>query len=461
MTTTQIWFRNPDAYIRELVECGSTLIAWDRGVLVKKRIDPAKHAALYYGKTFKYRVLCVGDQGTAELRPGDTLDKPTAVYPTWSYGEEWALLEDMLENPAGQNKEACTDPRVRNDERPIFGQEHRVVITNLPSGQTLHGRAFIRRLKELQEDYPDAIIHIHGLYAIRLTCGLGFKSADLEPRSSAQKGKVMLANGKEVLYERAQSNPKWITPLGFKPVDLEIPRNRCMYNIKACEWAGKYYADTFNFMVKNGGGEVDATTPEAEYKPRETKAVMTKNLPVLRGDKFQCDTCSLQTTCKSFRSGAVCSLPDAEPTELAKFFKTRDAETIMDGLGTLMAANTRRLERGMRAESMMDELDPEVSKIMGQVFEQGVKLAKLVDPALRGGTKVQVNVGNGGTSSVQVGNPRQLVAAAVRELRQRGFTEDQITPDVIQGVLTGMGNQEQARHSIEGAIAGQVIEDGN
>lgn len=154
-------------------------------------------------------------------------------------------------------------------------------------------------------------------------------------------------------------------------------------------------------------------------------------------------------------------MPDAEPTELAKFFKTRDAETIMDGLGTLMAANTRRLERGMRAESMMDELDPEVSKIMGQVFEQGVKLAKLVDPALRGGTKVQVNVGNGGTSSVQVGNPRQLVAAAVRELRQRGFTEDQITPDVIQGVLTGMGNQEQARHSIEGAIAGQVIEDGN
>lgn len=155
-------------------------------------------------------------------------------------------------------------------------------------------------------------------------------------------------------------------------------------------------------------------------------------------------------------------MPDAEPTELAKFFKTRDAETIMDGLGTLMAANTRRLERGMRAESMMDELDPEVSKIMGQVFEQGVKLAKLVDPALRsGGTKVQVNVGQVGAAGVPAGNPRQLVAAAVRELRQRGFSEDQITPDVIQGVLTGMGNQEQARHSIEGTIAGQVIEDGN
>ena len=105
----------------------------------------------------------------------------------------------------------------------------------------------------------------------------------------------------------------------------------------------------------------------------------------------------------------MCSVPGAEPTELAEFFKTRDSDLIIDGLGTLMAAQTRRLERGMADEEDFG-LDPEVTKMMSQLFEQGVKLAKLLNPDLRGGAKVSVNVGVGGSAQVQMGNPRQFTA---------------------------------------------------
>lgn len=65
---TEVWFRNPHDYIRELVEVGECRIAWDRGLLVKRGIDPIKHADLYYGKGTDWRILTVGNQGSAEYR---------------------------------------------------------------------------------------------------------------------------------------------------------------------------------------------------------------------------------------------------------------------------------------------------------------------------------------------------------------------------------------------------------
>lgn len=448
---TEVWFRNPHDYIRELVECGEYLIAWDRGLLVKKRIDPVKHASLYFGKAYPFRVLLVGEQGTAELRDGDTLENPTAVYPTWCYGEDSAILEEMIAKPVGQDLTICSDRTIAPDERPVYGQEHRVVITELPDAKTGPARKFLRYLKELQEDYPDCIIHIHGLYSYRVAFGLGFAAADVEPRTAAQKGKVHMPSGSEEKFERAQSNPQWVTALGFKPVDLAVPRNRCMYNIKSAKWAGANYDKLFNFKSR-GSHTPDIEASDKDYEPATTVSRMSSPKKAKDGDQYICNTCSLQNECKYFRDGAVCSVPGAEPTSLARFFKTRDSDTIIDGLGTLLAANSRRLERGLKEEEDFGELNSDVSKVMGQVFEQGVKLAKLVDPNLRGGAKVQVNVGAGGAAAVSAGNPRQLIAAAVRELESRGIPRENITPELIQGLLSGMGSPEHARQAIEGTI---------
>lgn len=450
---TEVWFRNPNNYIRELVECGVGNIAWDRGILVKKGIDPAKHADLFFGKTIPYRLLLVGAQGTAELRPGDTMQKPSAVYPTWTYGEELELLEEIMARPMGEDRQVCNDDSIEPDMRPVFGQEHRVVITDLPAANHGPTRKFLARLKELQEEYHDCIVHVHGLYSYRVAFGLGFRSADVEPRTSAQKGKLLMPSGREVLFEKVQGNAQWLTVLGFTPGDMTVPRNRCMYNIKSALWAGEHYGELFKFKATPSAGPIDTETPDGEFKPTETRShlsvVKTK---AQEGDKFHCDTCSLQNSCKYFRSGAVCTVPGAEPTSLARYFQTRDSGMILDGLGTLVAAQTRRLERGMQAEEDFGELDPEVTKLINAVFNQGVQLAKLVDPSMRGSAvKVNIGVGAGGAAQVVASStPNELIGGVVRELEARGIPRDKITPDLIKSVLSASG--DSTKTAIEGHI---------
>jgi hypothetical protein len=449
---TEVWFRNPDNYIRELVEAGACQVAWDRGLLVKKSIDPDKHASLYFGRTFPYRILVVGEQGTAELDAEHTMLKPKAVYPTWAYGEDVELLEEIVENPVGQNLAACLDTSVPPDERPVWEQEHRVVITDLPLASTGQGRQFLRFLKELQEDHPECIIHVHGLYGYRVAFGMGYKAADVEPRTSAQKGKVYLPSGNEEKFEKLFQHPKWATVLGFKPADLEIPRNRCMYNIKSAQWAGEHYQELYKFRtIASKGSKPDHTVPDEMFEPTETKShLISPSKKPQSGDQYLCDTCSLQMDCKYQRAGAVCSVPGAEPTELARYFKTRDSGMIIDGLGTLMAAQTRRLERGLAEEEDFG-LEPEVTKMMAQLFDQGVKLAKLLNPELRGGTKININTG-GGAAAVEMGNPRQFTAAIIRELELQGIKREDITPKMIEGMMAGMAQPAHTRQAIEGEV---------
>ena len=174
---------------------------------------------------------------------------------------------------------------------------------------TSAGRSFLRYLKTLQEDYPQAIIHVHGLYGWKVAFGMGFGAADVEPRSAAQKGRVHLPSGAEEKYERVVSKPQWAAALGFKPADLEIPRNRCMYNIKSAVWAGKHYVELFKFKTK-GEGSGDYTSSDEDHVPAAAKKYLTTSpQKIEEGDKMLCDTCSLQNTCKYFRSGAVCTVP--------------------------------------------------------------------------------------------------------------------------------------------------------
>jgi len=374
------------------------------------------------------------------------------------YGEDLELLEDMLQNPAGESHEACLDKRVPTDERPVFGQEHRVVITELPNGNTGPGRSFIKKIKELQEDYPDAIIHVHGLYSYKFAFGLGFRSADVEPRAAAKGGRVHLPSGNEETYLKVAQHPQWASSMGFKPVELEIPRNRCLFNIKSAVWAGEHYMELYKFRTRADGSKPDITSSDTDHKPSTTVSPFTKAVQGKKeGDKFLCNTCSLANQCKYYRDGAVCSVPGAEPVELSKFFRSRNADTIIDGMGVLMAANTKRLERGLSDEETFDELNPEVTKMMNQVFEQAVKLAKMIDPMRFASPKLNVQIGGNGAAQISAGNPRQFVAEAVRALEMQGIKRENITPEMIQGVMEGMASPEMQRKALEPPVQSSVV----
>lgn len=457
----EVWYRNPHNYIRELVECGESNVVWHKGRVIKSKIDPIKHASLYFGSAVNWRVMVVGHQGAVEYRPGDTTYNPTAVYPIFEYGEDLALLEELMASPLGEDEEACSDTTLAGDERPVFGQENRVIITNIPVVSTGPGRQFLARLNEMQEDYPDCILHLHNLYSYRVSFGMSFRAADVDPRTDAAKGRVYMPTGAKATEETAATkHMQWLRILGFKPVDLREPRNRCMFNIKSASWAAKNYRRELNFRVNGGkfAPPVDHETPDASYKPAEGGTVVSTTAKAKPGDKFACDTCSLSDKCKYFRAGSVCTLPSAEPKRLADYFKTRDSDQIIEGLSILTAANARRLERGMEAERVIGDTDKEVTKVMGQLFKQGVDLAKLIDPNLRGGAKVQVNVGSGGQAAIvgQV-NPKQLVAGVIRELESQGYSRDQITPEMITNLIRAGQEPEQTTRSIE---AGRIVDNG-
>lgn len=458
--TTEVWFRNPHNYIRELAEVGVGRIAWDRGLCVKRNIDPLKHAEAYFlGR--EWRVLLIGEQGSAEYTntSGST---PVGVYPTWDAGlDDVAILEEMMAYPLGEDADACNDPTVRDDERPVAGQIHRVVIINIPEQRTVQGKAFIRKLKELQEDYPECQVYLHGLYSWRVNFGMGFGAADVDPRTNAGKGKVTLPTGREMIAEKTVGCPQWVNLLGMKPIDLtKEPRNRCIYNIKSAVWAADNFMENVAFASRATASTPAPDITSIKAAPIETVKKSHTSLPMVAqpSDKISCDVCSLINTCKFYRQGSVCSVPGSEPANLAKQFKTRDADSIIDGLSSLLSSQAARLERGVADENMYGELDPEVTKLSNLVFNNGLKLVKVLDPARFSGPKVQVNVNGGGATAVQAATPNQVLGAIVRELESRGVPRDKITPTMVENLLAEMGGAGRAPQAIEGVVLGSTEE---
>jgi hypothetical protein len=311
-------------------------------------------------------------------------------------------------------------------------------------------RSFYRHLAELQEEYPNCNITLHGSYSYRIMFGMGFGSADVEPRDHAANGRVVLPNGKTMAYARTVGQLQWINLLNTSVVDLKQPRNRCIFNIRSAIWAGEHFTEDVLFKSR-GKVDVDPTSPVTKVPTTASKKFTTKEiLERTEGDMINCDTCTLADGCKLYREGAVCTVKGSETSPLAELFKSRDSGRIIDGLGTILAAQTKRLEMGMETEEDLEVLDPEVTKIMNQLFTNGVKLAKLINPNL---TKPLVQINNGKAGAVAAADPKQLAAEVIRALEAQGIPRESITTEMFEGMMMKMvsDNREPA------AIQGQVV----
>lgn len=443
---TEAWFRNPSHYIREMVEAGTSRIVWWRGKLKNLGIDPSAFGDLYYPGA-EYRALVIGLQGAAEIRPGYHMGRPAAVYPAWSYQhDDLDDFERLLRYPVSEDAALCDDDLRPPDECPVRGQEHRVVVMDLPEQNTGVGKKVGLEIAQMQAEYSDAIVHVTGLYGYKTAFGLGFGSVDVEPREYAAKGTIYLPMGKKIRHEDSPRYGTWVSLLGFTPGDLTVPRNRCIFNIKSAMWAGENYQENVRFRLR-GGVKPD---PDA-IKASSTVRYRTGSSPAQPGDMVLCETCTLSKDCKYYREGAVCSVEGTQASALAGLFRTRNAQSVVTGLSQLMSMQADRLERGQRMEAMFDELDPEVTKIGNSLFANGVKLAKLLDPSLAGGPRTQVGVGVGvvvnagqgqvGSGSVAEADPRALMAGFVQQLEQQGIPRDRITPKMLEAMLNGKGDQ--------------------
>lgn len=423
----EIWFRNPGGYIEQLISTGTTDVVFDRGYTVKRNIDPRAFMDVWMPPHLSHwRVLHVGDQGSAAYNIHSK--KPYAVYPTWQYGQDpMELLIWMIENPAGEDPEPYTVDDAPIDTIPVLGQEHIVVLTDLPSA--ISQRAFYEMIRRLQDDHPEVRLMIHGLYAFKMLLSLEFGLFDYDPRANASGGSLKLPSGRTMDWRDASKHAVEVRAVGFSPSDLSEPKTRCEFMIRSLQYGAANWGQAgMGSSIASADEDVDTETPDASWKPNVIKRIPPRaELPT---DMIACDICSLASSCYVYRAESVCTLPRSSGSELAKFFKTKDSGLITQGLMELMDINATRLEKGLDWEDAEEDLSPEVSKLVNSLFRQGVDLAKLVDPKLsRPLVAIQNNVG---AAVATASSPQQLVAAARAELEAGGIAPEDITFEMVE-----------------------------
>jgi hypothetical protein len=436
---TQVWYRNPKNYIRECAEVGVENFVWDHGFIKKKGIDVNAFMTLYYGYQKPWRAMVVSSLG-APLLDRDHFfgDNPAAVFPVWKYGDPFSDLEELVANPVGLNEKKCGvwSGQVEGFQ-PIYGQPHIVVCTYMPNGKESQAKKFYRVLADLQEDYPDCMIHVHGLYTYNILFGLGYTSVDIEARTDAAKSRIRLPNGLIVRTDEEfelKDNKHWVELMGFKIKEMETPRNRCLYNIKTALWAADNFRENLKFQHK-GFIHLDPDDP-TEKKDSRPRSVFVRRVVPLPDDKYFCNVCSLKNSCKFFRVGAVCSVPNSKPAPLAHFFKTRDSEQILEGMNHLLQIEAERITAARQDETANDRLNPETTKMLDKMFNHVERFAKLVDPNLR-------NPGNQTTNQTLILNgntPQELASQVMRMLVAQGIPASEITPEMVMEIIEAPGD---------------------
>ena len=407
-----IWVRNPEYCVRECLEVGISSYIWDEPYLLKKGMDHLAFMRLWCAG-MDWRSLVVNDESETAIET--RADEMTLKHEVWTYGQPITKLEEKVKKVAHTGR--------------------MVIIMRLPSMKTGIGKNFMRLLDEIQQDYPDSIIHIHALYSWSLLFGMDWRSVDIEPRAAARGGTIHMPNGKRVRHTRATEMPEWVSVTGMRVRDLELPRNRCIFNLRSALWAAENYKETPKFATK--------FVPRGPFsKKSRSKRIFFHLVEPEDGDKLLCNTCSLTDNCRYYREGAICAVPDSEVADLATYFNTRNADAIIEGLGELLSTQAARLQRGMNHESNSDdgELDPAVTNLFDKMFKNGERLAKLINPALaKPGLQINVaNIGAGVTPTSLTGENIKpaVMAAIVGELEAMGYARHEITPELIEELLT-------------------------
>jgi len=120
----------------------------------------------------------------------------------------------------------------------------------------------------------------------------------------------------------------------------------------------------------------------------------------------------------------------------AQLFGSADPKDVMAGTRMLVQRNAQRLETAIKREEERGEYSRDVTSLANQVFSQGVTLAKLMDPSLRAGPTVALQLNSGGAGSVTIdgsaSSADQLsMAQSLKELTDEGIPLREITDDMM------------------------------
>lgn len=463
---TELWIRNPSGCIREVIEAGITSITWDMGYLVKRKINVEQFMTTHMPVSMDYEYLLIDNAGSRLYNQSEHV-KPLAVYPTWDAEiDDMSLLEELCANPVYNDEKLCNDESIPIMQRPVLGQANRIVVHNLPNMQTLNGKRFLTTLHDIQEEYGVELF-VHGLYSFMPVINLKFAAFDSEPRSDAAKGKVYLPNGRTIkVAQDIHRHMHWVSLLGYTRAQLNIPRERCVFNIKAVKFATLHGTKQEVFASERRKAPTpDPVVSDKDFRPAVYGRPLGNMLKVLPTDKVECDTCSLRIKCKLYREGSVCTLPESDMKSLADMFNTTDSKTILAGLGRLTALSASRVEQAMAFEVNFG-LDPEVTKLIRDTFSMAERYAKLNDPALRATVNLNrnQNVPPGVSEGVELTrlDSKTVARQAIEYFAELGIAQEDITSEMMRDYLAkvaGIGLPTPELASGE-PIPAEIVEDG-
>lgn len=402
---------------------GVDRFVWHHGTTAKRKIDPVKFHKMSMPSGFHWRALVVGVGGALEYdHTCENRSFPAASYPVWHLGDP---IEDLWEL-ASNNIASDPDCELASTMhfKPMSCQEHRVVLVNVPDSSSRIGNRIVNIISEIQKDNPSCILHLFEAGTYRSPMNARLASFDIDAGIRARLSEVLLPNGRRASTSSFDEHEYWFRMLGITISDAKNHKEvRLRFNIRSARWAAKNWHSDLNAQRRTG-------ISSSRVRP------IPKKIAVLIGDKIACDHCSLFDSCKQARDGGVCNLPEAETVDLAKFFNTRDADTIIEGLGAVLQAQAERAEAAIEWERESEKLDPELTKILRSMADGGEKLAKLLNPQLAGPKiALQINQGSG-SAAVVAPNMKILMASAVKELEDRGVPRADITPDLVMRFLT-------------------------
>lgn len=475
---TELWLRNPKGYIREALECGFRNFTWDVTQAILGRVEVLswiRTAAVGYSDDVT--LLLTDFSGAALYSIFDRYEKPQAVYPTWTPEDKMHRLEWLMQNNIGNMPEFTGDTSVPTQQRPVAGQAHRVVVHRIGKSDEAQ-RHLVLQLREMQQRYPECELFVSGMGSYSAMFDYGFTAVDYRPICMSVGGseagifrQVVLPTGK-LLHTEHVHDPRytdWFNIIGWDQRKIITKEDYVRVNLDGLRWAHKNFKNITPFVSRRSGkhqpqiNDAFVWTSDKDFILPAARRRVMRNIGIKPNelDQFTCNTCILHNACTLYRKDSVCTVKGSDTVALADSFGTRNSDAIIGGLVKLLQRNAERLEDAQAREDNSDELDPEVTKLYKTVFDQGVKLAKLIDPSLSG-AKVHVNINNGQQANLTVAtaDPRKLVASIVAELEAAGVPREKITSEMIKGALTAMAkgdDQKQKSIAQSSAVANVAV----
>ena len=262
---------------------------------------------------------------------------------------------------------------------------------------------------------------------------------------------LLLASGQPLPYKNIGKIDynRWSRLVGIQPHTIfdqadrtKKSRRMYMFNLRSLKWSFANYHTVWSMKVVDES-MVDIDDPDSEWIPVD---VRYRPRAEDTTDKWICDLCSISNRCPFFRPGAICAVDDTEAASLAGKFKTRNSFDIIEGLGVLVGAQSERAKNALKLEQKHNDehpddarFSPEVTRMLTAVFDQGVTLARLVDPSL--GTAQPAGRRNRNVidatvaSAVAAASPQQLAAGIAREIDAAGYSLQDLTPEQAAQVL--------------------------